>query len=130
MWLQSHLVLKNAQGHDVHILEQCYHLAYNGDRVFSRQAPQGGWPSGYEGPEDPERNGSCWMTMLVFDEKKNTITRWTYSPLLGIWATDRAPDKHDGKDGENGAWWNRTFPTGDDVIEDIPFDFAARFGEK
>ena len=128
MWLQQHLVLKNAQGHDVHALEQCYHLDYDGGRVSDRQKPAGGWPSGYAGGSDGVRNGSCWMTLLVFDEAGKTITRWTYSPLLGVWATDRQSDDRTKADGQDGVFWNRTFPVGDDVIEVIPFDFEARFG--
>jgi hypothetical protein len=75
------------------------------------------------------RNGCSWMTLLVFDEKAKTITRWTYSPLLGVWATDHPPNDRTKKDGQDGVFWNRTFPVGDDVIEVIPFDFEARFGK-
>ncbi|MBC8877320.1 MAG: hypothetical protein H8E44_48445 [Planctomycetes bacterium] len=52
-----------------------------------------GWPiytpSGYDGLDETTRNGSGWLTMFVFDEAKKTITRFTFSPLLGVWATDR-----------------------------------------
>jgi len=128
MYLQGHRVEKNAKGNDVHILEQCYHLDYGGGRVCRRDAPRGGWPSGYDGPDDTTRNGSGWLTVFVFDEAKKTITRFTYSPLLGVWATDRKGDDRTTKDGQDGVWWNRSYPTGDDVIEGIPFDFTARFG--
>ena len=65
---------------------------------------------------------------LVKDEDQ-TITRWTYSPLLGAWATDRKDDDRTKTDGQGGVFWNRTFPVGDKVIEVIPFDFEARFGK-
>ncbi|MBI5724354.1 MAG: hypothetical protein HZA50_10385 [Planctomycetes bacterium] len=53
----------------------------------------------------------------MFDPDKKTITRFTYSPVLDVWATDR-PKEYKG----------RTFPNGDDVIERFEFDFNARFG--
>lgn len=116
-WMQAHRVIPNAKGHDVHVLEQCYHLNASGGRVYNAQKPAGGWPSGWTGPDDTQRNGSCWLTVLVFDPPGKTITRYTYSPLLGMWATDRAADPG-----------NRTFPVGDDVIEQFKFDFDERFG--
>ena len=90
-YFTAHAVLKNASGHDVHVLEACYHLNKVGGRVANQQAPPGGWPSGYQGPYDTQRNGSTWLSVLVFDPAAGAITRYTYSPLLGIWATDRAP---------------------------------------
>ena len=90
-YFTAHAVLKNARGHDVHALEACYHLNKVGGRVANQQAPPTGWPSGYQGPDDTQRNGSTWLSVLVFDPAAGTITRYTYSPLLGIWATDRAP---------------------------------------
>ena len=75
-WLQAHRVVQNGKGNEVHILEQCYHLEGSGGRVFNAQKPAG-WPSGYTGPDDTERNGICWLALFVFDPAKKTITRYT-----------------------------------------------------
>jgi len=123
----AHSVVKNAAGHDVHIFLQCYHMTYAGGRVANREAPPGGWPSGYQGPDDTERSGAGWLTLLIFDPAAGTITHYTYSPLLDIWAPNRPRDPHARPDGTDNVWWNRTFPEGDDVFQVIPFDFQARF---
>ena len=114
MWLQEHVVMTNAKGHPVHVLEQCYHLNKVGGRIDVTENP-GDWI--YKGESDKDRNGSGWMTLLMFDPDAKTITRYTCSPVLGAWAVDSAPD-YDG----------RSFPKGDDVVERFEFDFDARFG--
>ncbi|MFB3894398.1 MAG: hypothetical protein ACE15C_20540 [Phycisphaerae bacterium] len=113
MWSQKRVDLSNAKGNSVHVLEQCYHLDKAGGRIDTDEDP-GDWI--YKGPNDRDRNGSGWMTLLVFDPDRKTITRYTYSPVLGAWATSKPAD-YDG----------RSFPKGD-VIDRFEFDFDARFG--
>lgn len=116
MWLQSHAVLTNAAGHDVHAMEQCYHLRILGGCIDMNENP-GTWA--YKGPSDTIYNGSGWMTLLMFDPDEDTITRYTYSPVLDDWATDR-PKEYRGS----------TYPNGDDVVERFRFDFDARLGPR
>jgi hypothetical protein len=114
MWLQEHVVMTNAKGHPVHVMEQCYHLMRNGGRIDVTENP-GDWI--YKGESDKDRNGSGWMTLLMFDPDAKTITRYTYSPVLGAWAADRAAQPPP-----------TSYPTGDDVVERFEFDFEGRFG--
>ena len=126
-WSQKHVVARNAAGHDVHIMEACYHLNYAGGRIKISQKPADGWA--YEGKTDDfDRNGSGWMRLMLFDPAKGRIAAYTYSPTLGLWAANRKPDDRTRPDGQDGVWWNRTFPVGDDVVDQFKFDFRARFG--
>ncbi len=52
---------------------------------------------------------------------------YTYSPVLDVWSTDRKPDDRGRPDGQDGVWWNRTFPIGDQVVEGFEFDSGRRF---
>ena len=128
IYMQEHVVKKNSRGHDVHLLEACYHLNYAGGRIKISEKPPGGWA--YEGKtDDLDRNGSGWLRLLLFDPGRNRITAYTYSPVLDLWAPNRPPNDVSRPDGQDGVWWNRTFPTGDKVVEEFFFDFNARFGD-
>ncbi|MBI5724355.1 MAG: hypothetical protein HZA50_10390 [Planctomycetes bacterium] len=54
-WSQKHVVLANAKGNDVHVLEQCYHTDTAGGRIDVSENP-GNWA--YKGESDGDRNGS------------------------------------------------------------------------
>ena len=124
---QEHVVLKNAAGHDVHVLEACYHLNYDGGRIRVGEKPAGGWA--YKGESDDlDRNGCGWLRLILFDPDRGRVLVRTYSPVLGLWATNRAPGDRSRPDGENGVWWTRTFPVGKDVEEEFGLDFQQRLG--
>jgi hypothetical protein len=128
IYMQERVVMKNGRGNDVHMLEACYHLNYGGGRIKISEKPPGGWA--YTGTtDDLDRNGSGWMRLLMFDPDANKIRVYTYSPVLGLWAGNRKPGNTSGPDGQDGVWWNRTFPIGDNVVEEFSFDFAGRFGK-
>jgi len=128
VYMQEHVVKKNNRGNDVHILESCYHLNYGGGRIKISQKPAGGWT--YKGEtDDLDRNGSGWMRLLLFEPDKKRIAAYTHSPVLGLWASDRQSTDRSKPDGQDGVWWNRTFPVGDNVVEEFFFDFDGRFGK-
>ena len=66
--------------------------------------------------------------MLLIDPDKGRIVIRTHSPVLGLWAANRLPDDHTKPDGEDGVWWNRTYPAGPEVRDEFELDFRARFG--
>ena len=67
--------------------------------------------------KDEDRNGSGWLGLMVFDPVERKVRWFTYSPVIDVWATDRVPEKK-----------GTTYPHGEDVVEELDFDFDTRFG--
>ena len=112
-FFKKHIVMKNAKGNDVHVELMCLHLNEVGGRIEPSELPP---ESPYKGPPDKDRNGSGWLGLMVFDPDAKKVRWFTYSPVIDVWATDCPPEQK-----------KRTFPLGEDVVEEFDFDFDARF---
>ena len=115
MFFKKHIVMKNAKGGDVHVMEACFHLNVVGGRIDPAELPP---TSPWKGEMDKDRNGSGWLGLIVFDPDAKKIRWFTYSPLIDVWAVDRSGADYKGS----------TFPVGEDVVEEFVVDFDDRFG--
>ena len=112
-FFKKHIAMKNAKGNHVHVELMCLHLNAGGGRIDPAELPP---ESPFRGEMDKDRNGSGWLGLMIFDPDAKKIRWFTYSPVIGAWATDRTIEQK-----------STTFPMGEDVVEEFDFDFDARF---